>query len=320
VEPSESESELAAESADTADEPYGGPTEESNSAEALLSTYAADTKTDDLSKAQTPLKTASGGRGSTFVTGALKSDANSNTTAKVSFNRPHPISTCEPDHQEEHQNFTGKPYAATPRRLYGGGDPIDKRSGTGENGSNTASDKEINARQRLQAVQSGKQPAPKATTPRGEATSASSFYYDQSAQRAGKSATMLGENFRGLRKTNERKHLHQTFERASGTVGKGMLLTEYSDYGTGDFRSPSFMVVDNFNGSNISPLRYKRHAIYRGKLPMPDSMPAIRCSSDREASTLVVTMADLNTGLEVDLVYGTTEKLILMFFFFFSSS
>ena len=64
------------------------------------------------------------------------------------------------------------------------------------------------------------------------------------------------------------------------------------------------MVVDNSNGSSISPLRYKRHAIYRGKLSMPDSMPAIRCMSEREASTLVVTMADVITGLEVDLVYG----------------
>ena len=96
----------------------------------------------------------------------------------------------------------------------------------------------------------------------------------------------------------------QTFERTTGKMGKGLLCCEYSDHGTGDFRSPSFMVVDNSNGSSISPLRYKRHKIYRGKLPMPDAMPAIRCLSDREASTLVVTMADTNTGLEVDLVYG----------------
>ena len=31
---------------------------------------------------------------------------------------------------------------------------------------------------------------------------------------------------------------------------------EYSDHGTGDFRSPSFTVIDNCNGSSISPLRY----------------------------------------------------------------
>ena len=111
---------------------------------------------------------------------------------------------------------------------------------------------------------------------------------------------------------NSKQHLHkhrQTFERTTGKMGKGLLCCEYSDHGTGDYRSPSFMVVDNSNGSSISPLRYKRHAIYRGKLPMPDSMPAIRCLHEDEASTLVVTMADSITGLEVDLVYGKRTYL-----------
>ena len=111
----------------------------------------------------------------------------------------------------------------------------------------------------------------------------------------------------GIKRRRSRQNLHQhrqTFERTLGKMGKGLLCCEYSDHGTGDFRTPSFMVVDNFNGSSISPLRYKRHAIYRGKLPMPDAMPAIRCLSEREASTLVVTMVDPVTGLEVDLVYG----------------
>jgi hypothetical protein len=97
---------------------------------------------------------------------------------------------------------------------------------------------------------------------------------------------------------------YYAFDRTTGKLGKNTVCCEYADYGTGDFRTPSFIVVDNLNGSSISPLRYKRHAIYRGKLPMPDAMPAIRCLSEREASTLVVTMADTITGLEVDLVYG----------------
>lgn len=96
----------------------------------------------------------------------------------------------------------------------------------------------------------------------------------------------------------------QTFERQLGKIGKGLLCAEYADHGTGDFRSPSFIVVDNFNGSSISPLKYKRHRIYRGKYPMPDSLPGIRCEDPAEASTLIVTMADAGSGLEVDLVYG----------------
>jgi hypothetical protein len=115
------------------------------------------------------------------------------------------------------------------------------------------------------------------------------------------------QQYLGMTRRKSRQALHQhrqTFERTTGKMGKGLLCCEYSDHGTGDFRTPSFMVVDNSNGSSISPLRYKRHAIYRGKLPMPDSMPAIRCHNEREASTLVVTMTDVITGLEVDLVYG----------------
>jgi hypothetical protein len=121
-------------------------------------------------------------------------------------------------------------------------------------------------------------------------------------KRASPSSSLRDAHF-----VKRRKHLHdraQALPCNVGKMGKSLLNSEYSDHGTGDFRTPSFIVVDNLNGSSISPLRYKRHAIYRGKLPMPDAMPAIRCLSEREASTLVVTMADGITGLEVDLIYG----------------
>ena len=104
--------------------------------------------------------------------------------------------------------------------------------------------------------------------------------------------------------TLPRRTSTSTFDRAMGKLGKGSLCVEYSDHGTGDFRSPSFQIVDNFNGSSISPLRYRKHRIYRGKLPIPDHMPSIRTETYDEASTLVVTMADVVTGLEVDLIYG----------------
>lgn len=98
---------------------------------------------------------------------------------------------------------------------------------------------------------------------------------------------------------------HQrAFDRGGGIIGKGALCVEYSDYGTGDFRSPSFVVLDNFDGSSISPLRYRHHKIVKGKPPMPDNMPGIRCHDVNEATTLIVTMADVGSGLEVDLIYG----------------
>jgi hypothetical protein len=102
-----------------------------------------------------------------------------------------------------------------------------------------------------------------------------------------------------------RRHTRQTFDRKLGKIGKSTLCVEYSDHGTGDFRTPSLIVVDNYNGSAISPLRYRYHKIIKGKLPMyTENMPAIRCISDSEASTLIVTLVDAQTGLEVDLIYG----------------
>jgi hypothetical protein len=92
-------------------------------------------------------------------------------------------------------------------------------------------------------------------------------------------------------------------------VGKGVCSLEYSDHGTGDFRSPSFLVTDNSNGSTISPLRYRRHVILRNKPPMPDGMPHVRSRAPAvpgkdhidASTTLIVTMQDIVTGLEVDL-------------------
>lgn len=95
----------------------------------------------------------------------------------------------------------------------------------------------------------------------------------------------------------------KAFDRVGGSMGKGELSLEYSDQGTGDFRSPSFSVLDNSDGSNISPLRYRYHSILRGKDKMPDGLPGIKCNSEDEASTLIVTMSDKSTGLEVDLIY-----------------
>jgi len=73
--------------------------------------------------------------------------------------------------------------------------------------------------------------------------------------------------------------MSHAFERDEGIIGKGSLCVEYGDQGTGDFRTPSFVVVDNFNGSTISPLKYRKHRIYCGKLPMPDEQPAVRCTN-----------------------------------------
>ncbi len=103
---------------------------------------------------------------------------------------------------------------------------------------------------------------------------------------------------------SKKQSKHQTFDRSIGKIGKGGMCVEYSDLGTGDFRSPSFQIIDNFNGSSIAPLRYRKHRIYKGKLPMPDNLPGVRCVDENEASTLVITLADMISGIDVDLVFG----------------
>lgn len=97
----------------------------------------------------------------------------------------------------------------------------------------------------------------------------------------------------------------EIFDRMVGKIGKGAICTEYSDHGTGDFRSPSFLVVSNDDGSSISPLKYKRHRIFGGKENLPDNLPSLRIIDPEDATTLIITMGDVGSGVEVDLVYGT---------------
>ena len=96
-------------------------------------------------------------------------------------------------------------------------------------------------------------------------------------------------------------HKKYKFGRKKGTLGKGTLCTEYSDSGTGDFRSPSF-IVQTANGSSITPVKYQSHKIISGKAELPDHLPGIRGTED-DTTTLVITMYDAISGLEIDLYY-----------------
>jgi hypothetical protein len=106
-----------------------------------------------------------------------------------------------------------------------------------------------------------------------------------------------------LPKTNS----YQIFNRGTDEIARGMVHSEFSDNGTGDFRSPSF-VVECDNGSTITPLRYYKHEIYNGNLPMPEYFPHIRLGHD-DCSTLIVYMRDAFSGLEVQLIYVSIHNL-----------
>ena len=109
------------------------------------------------------------------------------------------------------------------------------------------------------------------------------------------------------RTTTNILHANSVFERNIGVIGKGELCVEYSDYGTGDFRAPSF-TIGSANGYSIAPLKYVSHKIKRGKLKLPYPLPGIRSENGQDATSLVVTMADNYVGLEVDLVYVTHHQ------------
>ncbi|KAF4752329.1 Vacuolar protein-sorting-associated protein 28, partial [Perkinsus olseni] len=83
-------------------------------------------------------------------------------------------------------------------------------------------------------------------------------------------------------------------------MGKNSLMLEYSDYGTGDYRLPSFKVRYNAESalghSDISPLEYRDHIIVRGKPSIVGqqdaSLPQVRCENRMDAVTLELNLQD----------------------------
>src|SRR5690625_4325600 len=86
------------------------------------------------------------------------------------------------------------------------------------------------------------------------------------------------------------------------------LPQEYPQYGSGDHRSPSYQVQLVEDGSRITELIYKEHTILPGK-PKLDGLPATYVESEQEADTLIITLEDSYTGLEVKLNYTVYKDL-----------
>lgn len=79
---------------------------------------------------------------------------------------------------------------------------------------------------------------------------------------------------------------------------------EYSCFGTGDHRITS-LKVRNADGSEASELRFKGYEIKSEKYAIPN-LPAVYAE---QGETLILTLADPYTGLEVQLYYGVLEEL-----------
>ncbi len=104
------------------------------------------------------------------------------------------------------------------------------------------------------------------------------------------------------------------------SVGKNMTLSELADMGTGDYRLPTFVLRYWSDGSTISPLAYRWHNIVAGKPPPPSPMPHVRSraappagapdeAGPEAATTLVVTLEDLHTGMRVEAHFTAMHDL-----------
>ncbi|MCI9613870.1 MAG: alpha-galactosidase [Dorea sp.] len=80
---------------------------------------------------------------------------------------------------------------------------------------------------------------------------------------------------------------------------------EYPSYGTGDYRSPAFSILQE-NGSRIVNYVYTAHDIFQGKKDLAP-LPATYTESDEEASTLEITLHDQVTDTDLVLSYTIYE-------------
>lgn len=83
------------------------------------------------------------------------------------------------------------------------------------------------------------------------------------------------------------------------------LPQEFASSGVGDFRI--FPIeLEAFNGGYAADFRYVRHVIQEGKYTL-EGLPAFY-DTEQKAQTLVVTMRDACTQVELDLLYGVFEE------------
>lgn len=91
------------------------------------------------------------------------------------------------------------------------------------------------------------------------------------------------------------------------TFSLDTVLQEYPGHSAGDYREPAFE-VRYADGHQVSNLHYVSHLIVPGKLTL-DGLPATWVSSPDEAQTLIVTLADPVTHLQVELSYTIFRDL-----------
>lgn len=90
-----------------------------------------------------------------------------------------------------------------------------------------------------------------------------------------------------------------------GVLSMEYTKQEYPSYGTGDYRSPAFTVLQE-DGSRISAFAYVGHNIFNGKKELKP-LPATYTESDEEAQTLEIILYDDLIDTELVLSYTIYE-------------
>lgn len=85
------------------------------------------------------------------------------------------------------------------------------------------------------------------------------------------------------------------------------LKQEFPEFGTTDFRHPAISLRQE-NGSKITNFTYLKHEISDGK-PKLEELPATYVENDSESKTLIVTLKDDLTNVEVELLYTIFSEL-----------
>lgn len=91
------------------------------------------------------------------------------------------------------------------------------------------------------------------------------------------------------------------------TFSLDTVLQEYPGHGAGDYREPAFE-VRYADGQQVSNLHYISHQIIAGKPPLA-GLPATWVGTPDEAETLLVTLEDPLTHLQVELRYSLFRDL-----------
>lgn len=81
---------------------------------------------------------------------------------------------------------------------------------------------------------------------------------------------------------------------------------EYAVYGSTDYRHPAMEILQE-NGSRISDFKYESHKIVSGK-PALSGLPATYTEKEEEAQTLILTLKDEVTEIQLELLYTIFAK------------